>query len=292
MKMQITEEQLRCYRAGTFRTRPGMRLASVEEAVAYVNQCGFIFFWPVKNVLMPSLWTAVAGDRPVPNEHDDPGHVTWGWKDSMLGKRSWYYGRVLRKRNTFISLELLPYFYALSPNYGDPNEDYLIDYEQGRLTAAAKQIYESLLHQGPMDTIHLRKNAGLTSRSSDSEFNHALEELQTSFRILPVGISDAGAWHYSFIYDIVARHFPDLMARAHPISEPEARQKLIACYLTLVGAVPAKEVQRMFGNKPLGWPQSTIERDLARLEEHGEIHQGVEVEGKNGAWVASAKING
>ena len=96
--MKLSKEQLLRYRAKTFHTAPGMRLELQDEAVDYVNQRGFVIFGRLKDVLMPSLWTAVAGDRPVPDEHDDPGHVTWGWKDGMLGKRRWYYGRVLRKK--------------------------------------------------------------------------------------------------------------------------------------------------------------------------------------------------
>jgi hypothetical protein len=288
--MQLSLEQITLYREKTFRTAPRTQIKSPEAAVAYVNERGYIFFWPVKNMLMPSLWTAVAGDRPVPNEHDDPGHITWSWKDSLLGKGRWYYGRVLRKRNTFISLDVLPYFYALSPNYGDPSEDYLIDYEQGRLTAAAKQIYEVLLNKGPQDTIALRKSAGLTSRSSDSEYMHALDVLQTSFRIMPVGVSEAGAWHYAFIYDIVSRHFPDLIERAHPISEAEARQKLVEIYLASVGAVPFKEIQRMFCNQPMNWPVEVLERDLRKMEERGTVNQGVLVDGFKSPLVASSLL--
>jgi hypothetical protein len=288
--MQITKTHLESYRAQTFRTAPGLRLRSAEQAVDYVNQRGYVLFWPMKNLLMPSLWVAAAGDRPVPDEHDDPGHVTWGWKDGMLGKGRWYYGRMLRKKNTFISLEILPYFYALSPNYGDPDEDYLIDYEQGRLTAAARNIYEALLRQGPLDTIALRKQAGLTSQAANSEFNHALDELQTTFRILPVGVSEAGAWHYSFIYDLVPRHFPDLVERAHPITEPEARQKLLALYLASVGAAPNKEIQRVFGTQPVRWSAAVLERDLRRMEERGEIRQGVEIEGIGESCLASGHL--
>jgi hypothetical protein len=285
----LTKDHVLAYRADTFRTRPGRRLASAEDAVDYVNERGYVFFWPNKGTLMPSLWTAVAGDRPVADEHDDPGHATWGWKDSLLGKRRWYYGRVLRKRNMMVSLELLPYFYALSPNYGEPEEDYLIDYEQGRLTAGAKNLYEALLKLGPLDSIALRKAAGLTG--SDTEFNRALDDLQTTFRVLPVGVSEAGAWHYAFIYDIVARHFPDIVERAHPISEAQARQKLIERYLASVGAVPYKEIQRLFGNQPTNWPQSALERDLRRMEERGEIRQGVEIEGLPGLHVVHASLS-
>lgn len=288
--MQLSKHTIIQYRARTFRTTPGLRVTSPDEAVNFVNERGYIFFWPIKDILMPSLWVAAAGDRPVPDEHDDPGHVTWGWKDSLLGKRLWYYGRVLRKRNMMVSLDVLPYFYALSPNYGDPNEDYLIDYEAGRLPLAAKLIYETLLNQGPLDTIALRKYAGLTNRSADTEFNRALDELQTTFRILPVGVSEAGAWHYSFIYDIVSHHHPDLIERAHPIAEHEARQKILALYLDSVGAVPFKEIQRIFSNSPTKWPVERIQRDLGKMQERGEIVQGVEVEGIKEACLASIKI--
>ena len=116
-----------------------------------------MFFWPIKGIDLPSLWTAVAGDRPVPDKHDDPGHVTWGWKDDALPKRIWYYAKVLRRKATMISLETAPYFYALSENYGSFEEDHLVAYEQGHLTLAARNVYEALLTSGPLDSISLRK---------------------------------------------------------------------------------------------------------------------------------------
>lgn len=288
--MHLSHAQLTAYRAQTFRTAPGLRLTSAEGAVKYVEQRGYVFFWPIKNVLMPSLWTAVAGDRPVADAHNDPGHVTWGWKDSLLGQRRWYYGRSLRKRNMMISLEVLPYFYALSPNYGNYEEDYLIDYEAGSLPLAAKLIYEALLKQGPLDTIALRKAAGLTNRGSDSEFNHALDELQTTMRILPIGVSESGAWHYSFIYDIVARHYPDLPEHAHAITEPEARQKLVRLYLASLGALPFKEIYRLFGYAPTHWDLKRLERDIEKMAERGEIVQHVMVEGIKDPCIAAADL--
>lgn len=288
--MHLTAESLKLYRSKTFRTVPGSRLTSAEEAVTFVNERGFILFWPAKEILMPSLWAAAAGDRPVADEHDDPGHVTWGWKDGMLGKQRWYYGRVLRKKNTFIALDILPYFYALSPNYGDPNEDYLIDYEQGKLTAAAKNLYEALLLRGPLDTIALRKQAGLASQAANNEFNHALEELQTTFRILPVGVSDAGAWNYAFIYQVLPHQFPDLIDRAHEITEAQARQKILSLYLKSVGAVPFAEIRKVFANQPHSWPVSTIDRDLNKMAERGDVCLKVEFEGAKEPYIAAAGV--
>lgn len=284
--MTVSFAQVQAHRARTFCMTSDTRIRTLDQAVAFVEQRGYTSFWPIKGVLLPSLWAAVAGDRPVADKHDDPAHVTWGWKDRMLGKQRWYYGRVLRKKNSFISLDMLPYFYALSPNYGEPEEDYLIDYEAGLLSAASKSIYEALLREGPLDTLALRKKAGLTSQSANSEFTRALDELQTTFRILPVGVSEAGAWHYAFIYDLVSRHFPMLPDQAHEITEPQARQKILECYLQAVGAVPFKEIQRVFGFQPTKWPQPQMERDLGALEQRGIIRREVEVQEQAGSWIA------
>ena len=135
------------YRQQTFLSTSGKRIKSKEQAIQFVDQRGFIFFWPIKDVLLPSLWVAVAGDRPVADAHDDPGHVTWGWKDSLLGTRHWYYAKVLRKKSTIISLPVAPYFYALSENYGSPEEDYQVQYMQGTMTQEAKAVYEALLSE-------------------------------------------------------------------------------------------------------------------------------------------------
>jgi hypothetical protein len=281
--MILPQELLNQHQARIFRTNPGQRVKTVEEAAAYLEERGFFFFYPIKNVVMPSLWVAVAGDRPVPDAHDDPGHVTWSWKDSMLGKRVWYYGRVLRKRNMFISLTMLPNFYALSPNYGDYQEDYLIDYESGQLTQESKQVYETLLKEGPLDSISLRKLARLVG--SDSAYNRALDELQRTFRIMPVGISEAGAWNYSFNWDIVARHYPDLMDRAHPISEYQARRALIERYLDSVGGTQEKSIQRLFG-----WEPAVVDHEIKKLEEAGLVRSGIEIEGQKGTWVVHTAL--
>ena len=83
----LSLEALARYRTGTFRLKK--RLTSKEDAVEFVNERGFIYFWPIREITLPSLWTAAAGDRPVADAHDDPGHITWGWKDSLLGKKAW-----------------------------------------------------------------------------------------------------------------------------------------------------------------------------------------------------------
>ncbi len=280
--MELPANALAAYRAHTFHLVPP--ISSPEEALAWVNQRGFVYFWPIKGIPFPSLWATVAGERPVADAHDDPGHITWGWKDSALDKRIWYYAKVLRKKATMISLEVAPYFYALSENYGSPEEDHIIAYQEGRMTSAAKQIYEALL-DGPLNTIELRKAAHMTSKGSETEFNRALEVLQADFKILPVGVAQAGSWNYAFIYAITAYHYPDLPEKARGIGESQAREKLLQLYFQSVGAAQARDVEKIFG-----WGREVTQRAVKRLLDGGQILSGVRLENQAGEWLALSSM--
>ncbi|MDT8304877.1 MAG: crosslink repair DNA glycosylase YcaQ family protein [Anaerolineae bacterium] len=264
--MKRISERVEIYRRQTFRLSEQRRLQNVDEAVAFVRERGFIYFWPIKDVLFPSLWAAVAGNRPVADAHDDPGHVTWGWKDNMLGKRRWYYAKVLRGKATIIDLEVAPTFYALSENYGEPEKDYLQLYADGLLSQPAKLIYETLLREGAMDTVHLRRAVQMTRRSSDSAFARGMTELQRDFRILPVGISQSGGWRYSFIYEPVHRHFPELVEKARTIGRGEARQTLARTYFEAVGGASEGELRKLFQ-----WKPRDVKRTLEGLLASGSI---------------------
>jgi hypothetical protein len=263
------------YRAHTFRYLPKKRIRSQQQAIDFVNERGFIFFWPIKDIDLPSLWGAVAGNRPVPNDHDDPGHITWQWKDALLGKKKWYYARILRRRNTIISLKLINSFYALSPNYGDPDQDILDQYEQGKLRNQEKQIYETLLEEGPLNTLLLRKMSGLSAASQVSSFNLSLDNLQRDFRILPTGISQAGAWHYSFVYDLTHRFFPNLVHDAKTVDQHSARKTILEDYLRSVGFCSKKDVQKLFG-----WTGIEIENAMKRLISEDKVYFPVFLEGE------------
>lgn len=281
----LTFDAIQTYRSHTYRTALGRRLTNREQAIAYVNERGFIYFWPIKEVTLPSLWTAVAGDRPVADAHDDPGHITWGWKDALLPARVWYYAKVLRRKATLISLDVVPFFYALSENYGEPEQDYLVQYEEGRLTVEARTVYETLLREGPLDTVSLRKLARMTSKASDAGFHRALEMLQADFKILPIGIAEAGAWNYAFIYECVHRWYPDLAERARPIRQAVARARLAELYLRSVGAMQERDLARLFG-----WPPAEITQAVAALVAEGSAQDGVQVAGWPGEWIALAEL--
>lgn len=281
----IKIRKLQKYRTHTFGYHPNDRVKTRAEAIDFVNERGFVFFWPINGITLPSLWGAVSGDRPVPNDHDDPGHVIWGWKDSLLGKHVWYYGKILRKKATMISMAIAPYFYSLTENYGSPDEDYLTIYEQGRMTQEAKLVYEALLDSSPLDTITLRKKSHLTSRDNESRFNRALTDLQEDFKIMPVDVVDAGSWHYSFAYDIVARYEPGLLENARYLGELDARAKILELYFRSVGAAQMRDLIKLFG-----WKPAEIEQSIGHLEHTGLIQQNQILESHPGEWIGLAEL--
>jgi hypothetical protein len=264
-------------REHNYHRTPERRLHTVEDARAFVDEVGFCHFWPIKGVETPNLFHAIAGRvRPVPMEHDDPDiGKCWGWKDQALDKKWWYYGKLLRRRATLVSLEMLPYFYALSENYGSL-DDYLQEYEDGRMTAEAKAVYEAILENGPLDTVRLRREARMSAESAKSRFDRALVELQVGLKVLPIGVAEAGAWRYAFVYEIVQRHFVDLPAQARPIGRGEARRALVSRYLDNVVAADRKMVAKVF--HVLRWTPTELNRTIAVLLGEGAI-QEVQVKG-------------
>lgn len=275
----IPKEAVDSYRMQTFRIHPSLQLQTQEDAIDFVNERGFIFFWPITDILFPSLWVAKAGNRPVAEKHDDPGHITWQWKDKLLGSRVWYYGKILRKKATMISPKIAPYFYALSENYGSPEEDYLTLYEQGHLTLEAKTIYKVLLEQGALDTIALRKAAHLSSPENETRFNKALTDLQADFKIAPVGISEVGGWNYAFKYDITSRAYPNLQNDSRFINEEQARIILMQLYFTSMGVAKLNDAEKIFQ-----WKHKEIERVIQLLLNGGFLLSEISIETDVSNW--------
>lgn len=253
-----------------YRRTPDRRVRTPEEARAFVEEMGFCHFWPIKGVELPNLFHAIAGRvRPVPNEHDDPDiSKCWGWKDDALDKKWWYYGKLIGRRATLVSLALLPHFYALSPNCGSL-EDYLDEYASGTITAEAKNVYEALLEHGPLDTVRLRQAARMSAESAKARFERALVELQVGLKVLPVGVAEAGAWRYAFVYELLQRHFPDLPERAQEISRAQARRLLVQRYLDNVVMADRRTIAHVFGM--LKWTAGEMNRTITTLIEQDSV---------------------
>jgi hypothetical protein len=278
----LTPQQVEQWRDVRYHRRPHLRLRSSQQALEFVDQVGFCFLFPMGKVEMPSLWEAICGEmRPLPVAHDDVelGYA-WNWKDELPSRGLLYYGKLLFKKPTLVSLDLLPHFYALSENYGDV-EDYLLEYQDGKLSEEAKRVYEALLQHGALPTSHLRRRAGLDGKGNAPRFDRAIRELQLGLKIVKTGISDANAWGYCYVYDVMLRRWPALARRASAISSQEAMRVLLLTYLRNVGVATVADVGRIFG-----WDPSRLEALCTKWVVGGELRDGVRVRDWAGEYLA------
>ena len=283
----LSAETIQTVQAEHYRQLPHLRVHTEEEALEFLNDVGLCLLFSAKGVELPSLWGALCGaDRPLPKGHDNHElGLAWQWKDTLPVAGKVLYGKFLRKRPVFISLDLAPYFYALSPNYGDPENDYLQDYRDGRLSVEAKQVYDVLLEQGASPTSRLRRDAGLGGKTNATRFDRALADLQMDFRISKVAVSDANRWGYCYVYDLLPRHFPDVVSTAERISSRQARETILLRYLRTVVAVTPRQVAGLFG-----WEPGDVARLATRLESEGCLMQSVKIEGVQGEYLVSKNL--
>ncbi len=280
---------LRAARDARYRRRMDLRVTTTAQAMGFVDDVGFCFLFPIKDVEMPSLWDAVAG-RIVQTTNKHSGYEierTWGWKDESLGNKWWYYGKLIRAKSTLVSLDFLPNFYALSENYGDHTSDYLDEYREGRLSAEAKAIYEALLERGPLDTVRLRRESHMSADASKPRFERALTELQIGLKVVPVDIAEAGAWRYAFVYELLPRWLPGLAARAGTIRRDSGRQAILERYVTNVVATTPQQAARVFG-----WSLAETQRAAEALASEGKLVLGSKVAGIREVQVLSKEAAG
>lgn len=281
----FTLENLQAARTERYRQRPHLRIDTETEAHEFLNDVGLCLLFSAQEIELPSLWGALCGeDRPLPSHHDNRElGKAWRWKDSLPVAGKVLYGKFLKKRPVFISLDLAPFFYALSPNYGDMAEDYVQDYRDGRLSVEAKLVYETLLEQGALPTSRLRREASLSGKANASRFERALAELQMDFRITKVAISDANRWGYCYVYDLLPRHFSEVVKAARMISGRQARETILTRYLRTVVAATPRQVSILFG-----WEPGDVERMGERLADEGRLHKDVLIKRLPGLHLVSA----
>ena len=278
----LTPEQVESWRDLRYHRRPHLRLRSSQQALQFVNEVGFCSLFPLWHEELPSLWEAICGEsRLLPAHHEDAelGNA-WGWKDELPSRGLVFYGKLVHKKPTLISLDLLPHFYALSENYGNV-EDYLLEYQDGKLSDEARRVYEALLQHGAQPTSHLRRRAGLDGKNNAPRFDRAIRELQLGLKIVKTGISDANAWGYCYVYDVLLRRWPDLARRAGAIPSQEAMRVLFLTYLRNVGVTTAADVARL-----MGWDLPRLETLCVQWTAKGDLLSAAHVEAWPGDYLA------
>lgn len=291
----MTKKEIANLRNIKWRTRRDLRITTEKGALDFIDDVGFCFAFASSGIiagsrqlpteatedtfannLLPSLWEAVCGvpgGIPAIHPHHDPyiGPV-WGYKDALPLKRKVFYGKVLKQKPTFISLRMLPYFYALlgSPT---PEEDYLEEYQRGALGQEAKDIFECLLRSGSLPNTLLRGELGMLTKARKYRFGRAMTELQSTLRIVKVDVSDDGT-----IWDLFSRWMPEVIKAASRINRKEAMKNIVLAYISDLVVITPKMMNRLFG-----WDAKEVEEIVQLLAQEDKIQLGVRIEGFHSA---------
>ncbi len=230
------------------------RLSTAREAVRFIEAAGFCLLFPAKNVPLPSLY--FAAERRWPPVWDEMAKRLWRWKDELPRKRRAFYAKYFKGRGTFISLEFLPHFLAMRDSAAAPGDSGWF-YDEGRITAGARAIWEAIAKEGPLATLELRQICKMGGKAGNARFKKAALELQCLLILAHFGAEqETQAWA-SNRFELISRAFPEQVREARRISAKQARACLARKYRSLYPASTAIQVARLFG-----WPKTLAEEAL------------------------------
>jgi hypothetical protein len=184
----------------------------------------------------------------------------WGWKDELAEAKRLYYGKLLVRKPTFVSIKMLPTFYATFGRAGE-SDDHLEDVRAGRLSEIARRVIEFLAVNGETQTKRMRAALGIASQEGKTDYAKAIEELQRLMYVARVRAVGEGREDYNYTYDLFVRRYPEAVRAAERASSTEAMAALLGHLLELAGGVTERQVAKLFD-----WSDDRVAHTIARLE--------------------------
>jgi DNA glycosylase AlkZ-like len=273
-------EALEKQRDRRFRRLPRLRVHNQRTALQFVEDVGFCLVFTNRAQQLPCLWVAVCGRRnpifPEHSHHDPELMLTWNIKDLLPAKRRVYYGKLLLGKPSMVSLACFPDFYALQGPGHD--EQYRYDYEDGRLSRAAKQIMDALVERHPQTTKELKRSTHLAASRSRPIFDQAMTELQRKLYIAMIEARYDPT--FTYVWDLLECWLPGPVARGREIPRHEAVSRLTRQYLSVVYYASLTQLERV-----LGVPRAEVEEATTRLRDEGVVAIGAHIDGLPGTWL-------
>ena len=232
------------------------RVRTADSLVRMVDELGFCFAFTSETAY------------PVPGAFDHLDTRSegrkwdwmWGWKDELAEGKRLYYGKLLVRKPTFVSMKMLPVFYATFGRAGDP-DDHLDDVRAGRLSEIARRVIEFLAQNGETQTKRMRAALGITSQEGKAQYAKAIEELQRLMYVARVRAVGEGREDYNYTYDLFVRRYPETVGAAERMSSSEAMIALLSRLLDLSGGVSERQIARLFD-----WSEDRVGHAIRYLE--------------------------
>jgi hypothetical protein len=243
--------------------REGRRVRGPEQLRRLVDEFGFCHAFTPEPPEHPFPVAAVpAVFEFLPTEDEDTRwDWAWTWKDSFLESGGMFYARLVHRKPTYVSSQMLPCFYAMTGNVGE-EDDCPNAREEGRVSAFACTVYDRVAASGPTSTIELGRHFAVSRATLD----RALAELQTAMLLVPAGTRPEGPRKYTYLWDTFPRRFPGAVAAASSLSRSRATEEVVLRYLQLAWAASEQQICRA-----LPVPPFLITNALQRLQSRGLV---------------------
>ena len=236
------------------------RVRNTSQLVAMVDALGFCFaFTGERTYPIPACF-----DHLSTNDDSKKWEWMWGWKDDLAEAKKLYYGRLLVKKPTFVSMKVLPTFYATFGRAGE-TDDHLDDVRAGRLSDLARRVVEYLQHHGETQKKRMRVDLGIESKEGRGDLDRAIEELQRLMYVARVRAVGERSDDYNYTYDLFVRRYPETVKAAERVSSADACAALVARLLDLAGGLTPKQIAKLFD-----WESDRTEKVIARVTKDGE----------------------
>jgi hypothetical protein len=240
-----------------------LRIRSVEKAAAWVDEAGLAAVYSSADLVLPSLWEAVAGpdaDWAIRDEHGKALDFTpefsklWRWKDELPQRKLACAGRHFsRGVASLVAPRLVGALYALTGRSGRAE-----DFREAELDPLELEIAETILENGPCTGPEVRRLVGAEKRPVDS----AIGRLHRSLVLTNAGVLEQEHGWPAIRNDLTARRWS---ARLRRLPAPDdAKRSLAETLIQAGGEVSAADVAAV-----LRWRRKEAESILEQLAGEG-----------------------
>jgi hypothetical protein len=195
--------------------RPARRVRTLDQAAAWIDRVGLALLFPKPDIVLPSLWEAVAGhtDLDWAVRDEDEGFVSftpemnrvWGWKDELPARRLACVGLHVVRTTGLVSPSLVRAAYALTGRAGAPE-----DFRDLELEPLEREIADAVLDLGRPTT---RRELRLLVGHEKREVDRAVNLLQRKLVLTNAGLREEESGWSSTLHELFARRWRTKLRR-------------------------------------------------------------------------------
>src|SRR5919197_6517883 len=223
-----------------------LRIGSLEAAAAFVDEVGIAVAWGKADLVLPSLWHAIAGPDADWAIRDETGKSVafspeferlWRWKDELPERGLACAGKHFGDAALLIAPRLLGAAYALTGRSGAVD-----DFREDELEALELEVAEAVLENEPLTGRELRRVLATNERKA---VDRAVRRLQRRLVLTNAGAVEQDQGWRAIRQDLLARRWGKALRRLP--AEDEARRELALTVLAGTDDVSAADLAAALG---------------------------------------------